>query len=181
MNGKLIKRSETIYHLHVNEMLYAMNMEYDPYSGMSRIQKLSLKNIQTIERGYDLDELAEEYSTMSIFIDSRATEPPTIKEIEDAEYISEIAFKIGFQKALEILGDKKFSEDDMINCFYEGKDGDWGSAGGYVESLQQTEWDVVIEMEYVGKIKTGKYHEMNPKLDADGCLILKRISEKSST
>ena len=92
----------------------------------------------------------------------------------------------GFQKALEILGDKKYSEEDVKKAFEMGED--FGSLPfssyttskrlnkkEYIQSIQQTEWDVEIVMEYVGKIKLNKLHEMKPKLDADGCLILKRI------
>ena len=161
--------------------------------------KLSLKNCQSIERGYDLDELAEGYSTMKMFIDSRATEAPTIKEIEDAEYISEIAFRDGFKKALELLGDKKFSEDDMIDCWetahqagrFEGKgiaERDWQTSTEYIQSLQQTEWNVEIEMicphpedTYVCGIQYGcdedgcNHPNKIPLLDEDGFLILKKI------
>ena len=48
-------------------------------------QKLSLKNCQAIERGYDLDELAE-------------------KACPDVISSAHSAFKAGFQKALELMG-----------------------------------------------------------------------------
>lgn len=46
------------------------------------------------------------------------------------------------------------------------------------QSLQQTEWDVEIEMEFVEEEQTGTHlvwGRTTPKLDADGCLILKKI------
>jgi len=46
------------------------------------------------------------------------------------------------------------------------------------QSLQQTEWDVEIEMEFVEEEQTGTHlvwGRATPKLDADGCLILKKI------
>ena len=151
------------------------------------IYKLSLKNCQAIEREYDLDELAYDYSTMSIFIDSRATEAPTIKEIEDAEYISEIAFKAGFRKALEILGDKKFTKEDLLKTWNKGAF--YGSTelgnihyfNGHLKSLQQNEWDVEIEMEekYGWDLHSNppekEFSHLEPKLDADGFIILKRV------
>ena len=61
--------------------------EYDGY-----MKKLSLKNCQAIENGYDLDELAEKRFGKSLHHAS-----------------SRHSFKEGFQKAVEILGDKKFN------------------------------------------------------------------------
>jgi hypothetical protein len=63
------------------------------------------------------------------------------------------------------------------------------SANDIIKSLQQTEWDVEIEMEkvkdetkIVGAVKGVKgsgskitTYKSVPKLDSDGCLILKRI------
>ena len=46
--------------------------------------------------------------------------------------------------------------------------------------LQQTEWDVEIEMEEIQEIYrdgTTKYERV-PKLDADGCLILKTFKSE---
>jgi hypothetical protein len=46
-----------------------------------------------------------------------------------------------------------------------------------VKSIQQTEWDVEIEMEKKWIANSSIYghgeYELVPKLDADGCLILK--------
>ena len=141
------------------------------------IDKLSLKNCQAIERGYDLDELADFYSTMTVFI--KKDEVPTERQIEDAEYISEIAFKEGFQKALDLNNTKLFILEDMMNCwnkalkFQEHKE-TWGE---YIQSLQQTEWDVEIEMEeIILPFGANQFiNESKPKLDENRCLILKRI------
>jgi hypothetical protein len=110
------------------------------------------------------------------------------------------AFKAGFQKALEILGNKKFSEEDVGNAiemciklmndkgseFREHKQ-------TVIQSLQQTEWEVEIVgsgtvyktvldccANYHPKFGCSKKDGCScinnelPKLDADGCLILKR-------
>lgn len=50
---------------------------------------------------YNLDDLANFYSTSTLFIKNK--ELPTQQQIEDAEHISEISFKAGFQKAIELL------------------------------------------------------------------------------
>ena len=141
--------------------------------------KLSIKNCEAIANGYDLDELAF----------------TSIKGYDNPIYISAafIHFKEGFQKALEILSDKKFSEEDVINAFhtgrlYQGREGDT-TIDDYFKSLQQTEWDVEIVLEYIGKCHGNNDNgcfqdspghdcgcfEKKPKLDSNGCLILKRI------
>lgn len=145
--------------------------------------KLSLKNCQVIERGYDLDELAFYEFPNNNFNGQTSIE----------QKIRQSAFKVGFQKALEILGDKKFSDIDvkramrMIFDWSEGEDDHsectslnelWDK---YFESTQQTEWEVEIEMESIniGAVSScfhpKDFETKIPKLDADGCLILKRV------
>ena len=161
MEAKLIK-SDVQYRLHNEEGIVIAT---------STDGKLSLKNCQEIERGYDLDELAEDWC-----MKSENNWSNNNNEVGD-NYGS---YKEGFQKAIEILGDKKFSGGDMEEAFADGQLNQlhnqkyFSGSKAYIQSLQQTEWDVEIVMEYVGKIKLNKLHEMKPKLDADGCLILKR-------
>ena len=128
----------------------------------SPFKKLSKQNCEEIERGYDLDELADEYSDKwDAFTDDRFD-----------------AYKEGFQKALEILGDKKFTLEEMMNCwnkalkFQDHKE----TLGEHIQSLQQTEWDVKIDV--LMTEREGGVVIETPKLDADGCLILKRRYEK---
>ena len=126
--------------------------------------KLSLKNCQAIENGYDLDELVEERFGETFWHDG------------------DKYFKEGFQKALEILGDKKFSEEDMRKAYFQGDydalyDGAYSEKENkFIQSLQQTEWEVEIEMEL--EIDTSKLvgaiYGQKPKLNAENCLILKR-------
>ena len=87
-----------------------------------------------------------------------------------------VDFTLGFLSALEILGDKKFSEEDMIN-FAEYCKGDLMKTKDLFneyQSLQQTEWDVEIEQELIQSSIEGEAI-WKLKLDKDGCLILKRI------
>jgi hypothetical protein len=166
MKGRLIKRGIDEYILYVNDVLPYATTDNSPY------KKLSLKNCQAIERGYDLDELASQVFP-DIFYDHDDV------SINGVPY--RWGFIVGFQKALELMGNKKFDEHDMVNCYYQGQDGDWGSAGSYIESLQQTEWDVEVEMEgpliYPANLpKEGEERPAyKPKLDSNDCLILKRI------
>ena len=142
----------------------------DENNNITSHHHLSLKNCQAIELGYDLDELAEERLKSHI----------TFKNEQDYSKIKG-GFIIGFRTALDCMGDKKFSEVDMNKAFRLGhslqtditlKKKEYKPSGHFfeelIQSLQQTEWDVEIEM---------KYHPTFQivKLDADGCLILKRI------
>lgn len=141
----------------------------------SQYNKLSLKNCQTIERGYDLDELADEYGFRVPYDGT--------KDFYDLEAIKH--YKSGFQKALELMSDKKCNVYDMKSIFEYG----WnqrhyeimdeteleGIKNRYIQSLQKTEWDVIVEMEDKIAIDGHTKIGLEPKLDADGCLILKRI------
>lgn len=142
------------------------------------LSNLSLKNCQAIENGYDLDELST----------SRLS---TRFNVNDGyhKFVFVEAYKEGFQKALEILGDKKFDEEDILIAIEAGYHAgvnhnvDEEEQGDkiirlkdlVIPSLQQTQWDVEIEMEYQGFKKDYKPIEAYlPKLDEDGCLILRR-------
>ncbi len=133
----------------------------------SPYKKLSLKNCQAIELGYDLEELA---------VLSTKEETTIVGNQKMAQ-----GFIKGFKKALEILGDKKFSEEDikkmMKSASYGWFESDFDK---HLATLQQNEWNVEIVME---KEVGTKLHDdgreffwtdgIKPKLDADGCLILK--------
>lgn len=151
--------------------------------GVGGFPLLSLKNCQAIERGYDLDELG--------------------MEMYRKEKIANIhSFKVGFQKALEILGDRKSAVKDFLDTWFDVDDtliGDpvWVDSQGLQvitpkrlnELYQQNEWEVEVEMEdIVGNLHETHYtnptlsfpkqpiiYGERPKLDADGCLILKRV------
>ena len=151
--------------------------------------QLSIKNCEAIERGYDVFELAYD-SSKEFLIES--THSPSFT----------FGYEQGFQKALEIRSDKKFSEDDVRKTFvdafqkcYEvissGKFDDITSAiewltqtnaDNYIQSLQKTEWGVEICC-YIGNgdkesdsfKDTFVTNTGIPKLDSDGCLILRRI------
>jgi hypothetical protein len=156
-------------------ILMKLGDEYKLYSHDSCIatthespyKKLSLKNCQAIELGYDLEELA---------VLSTKEETTIVGNQKMAQ-----GFIKGFKKALEILGDKKFSEEDikkmMKSASYGWFESDFDK---HLATLQQNEWNVEIVME---KEVGTKLHDdgreffwtdgIKPKLDADGCLILK--------
>lgn len=166
MKAKLKKESDGDYILILN------NPKEYPFP----LPLLSTKNCQAIERGYDLDEL----------IDIELKKLPYTKHLDDGQYNDgqlygfELGAYWGFQKALELMSDKKFSEFldrekelgisdiktiERIQWYYNT----------YFDKSQQTEWEVEIEMWFHGT--RHKKGEWIPKLDADGCLILKLKSE----
>jgi hypothetical protein len=147
---KLIKKTEGWYNLYDGEI--GIGSTHKELQGF----KLSLKNCEAIERGYDLDELAYDFSW---------------NYQSDPNYGDTIhVFKEGFQKALEILGDKKFSEEDIREAYSRGQ------TNSPIQSLQHVEWDVEIRMEEI-TLPFGAnqfYKDYKPKLE-DGYIILKRI------
>jgi hypothetical protein len=160
MKAKLIK--STVQYRLLNEDGIVIATSF--YGG-----KLSFKNCQAIELGYDLDELAE------LSLRRIDGEPVNV-------FFQQI-FKVGFQKALELNADKRFTLKEMVDCwnkaltYQDHKE----TLGEHIKSLQQTEWDVEIEM--IGPLvypanlpKEGEERPVyKPKLDTDGCLILKRV------
>ena len=159
MKAKLIK----------TEVNYLLKNEEGVIIASTSLKKeglaLSLKYCQAIERGYDFDEL-EELAQKEIH---------NLKPINPHPTSFFAGYRRGFQKALEILGDKKFSEDDVISMIEKSRE--TGLAAEYlILTKQQTEVEVEIVMEEAQEIyRSGvtKYIKV-PKLDADGCLILKR-------
>ena len=169
MRAKLIKDHDG-YHL-VNDEQFVICTTDESILSCTDKMKLSLKNIQAIERGYDLGELTKQECIYPIYNDLKVSNCPINKKLVER------GFKIGFQKALEILSDKKFSEKDMIKCFNAFIDEGWVRADFYIQSLQQTEWDVEIVMGDPIGIGDKYTPDTKPKLDENGCLILKRIKE----
>ena len=173
MKAKLIKDHDD-YHL-VNDTNFIIGTTDEGMLGCTDKMKLSLKNCQAIERGYDLDELANNEFPDETTAGWKDSFTPRERK----------GFKAGFQKALEILGDKKFSEFldrekelgisdiktiERIQWYYKT----------YFDKSQQTEWDVEIEMVPALSNNGNVYYGDIPKLDADRCLILKRMFPDSS-
>jgi hypothetical protein len=167
MEGTLYKSPDgEHYYLEVDGKIFA---EIGGHPLKSINQSLSIKNCEAIENGYDLDKLADEYYKRLELVPHKGN-----------AYIS------GFQKALSIFRDRKFSEGDMLKAIEYGIQSVLQAIPGMTstqsaldswKSPQQTEWDVEI----VTKRYTDVYDGFNleskrePKLDTDGCLILKRL------
>jgi len=147
------------------------------------LQKLSHENCDEIFGVVNVEKLATE-----------------VEESLDFREFCSTSFKLGFNKAMELNGDKLFTLDDVRNaiqlaryhsthnkngvlvCFHEDTD-------KIIQSLQQpTEIEVEIEMvkvvdetKVIGTVKGVKgsgdkitTYKSVPKLDEDGCLILKK-------
>jgi hypothetical protein len=160
MKAKLIKTPENLYKLKFNN---------DNDMLLCATALLSSKNCDEIFGIVNIEKLAEEYSD---------------KEYgggQSPSYFS--GFSDGFNKAMELNEDKVFNLEDMLKVvkltLEDAKESVVWSGEYYqhlakrlLQSLQQpTEMNVEIEMEDV------KYFRMaqRPKLDSNGCLILKKI------
>ena len=143
---------------------------------LSDFGQLSIKNCEAIANGYDLDELANKF-----------TEHFNTLDVVKSDI--QVGYKAGFQKALEIIGDKKYSEEDVLKELNKlntmptstldtfTDDGEMVTMKWFEQSLQRTEWDVEIVTKRYTDVHDGFNLESKrePKLDSDGCLILKKI------
>lgn len=114
--------------------------------------KLSIKNCEEIANGYDLDEL-EELAQKDIH---------NLKPINPHPASFFAGYRRGFQKALEILKDKKFSEEDIKKAMDLNRKALW-TQDEVIQSIQQTEWQVEIVMEDCGveKVYLGKNNSVS--------------------
>jgi hypothetical protein len=131
--------------------------------------KLSKQNCDELFGVVDIEKLAFEHSN---YLGGRCS---------NRAYKS---YKEGFNKAMELNKDKVFTLEDMRKAFDEGcdtVDSDERFDDVFnrtIQSLQQpTEIEVEIEMEDI-RLPYGSsqsYIKSIPKLDPNGCLILKRV------
>ena len=143
-------------------LIESLNIEEGPIR-----YKLSLKNCQAIERGYDLNEIKRK-------LFGGFDGQPDSFTIAAVERTVEIMF--------ESLGDKKFSEEDVRDAYFHGEKDSYTKGGQtkemeneFIQSLQQTQWDVEIVMVPAMSNNGNVYYGDISKLDSEGCLTLKRI------
>jgi len=185
MEGKLVKEYEDFYLISDKEIESGdeyVKLDNRPRTlllgttvASAKVPKLSLENCISIEKGYDIEELAKKSShTQALFNDIACYETGFIR---------------GFLASVEILGDKKFSEEDMLKSFITGVFTDEASDHDFeftelMKDLQKTEWEVeILEVENdevysvsdTMKVAHNKaFDGVLFKHDVDGCLILKR-------
>jgi hypothetical protein len=180
MKAKLIKSNTGDYSLIQSEEIIGFTLDLN--------YRLSVKNCEAIERGYDLNELSKEFSWLLS---------------KDNINISRASYHAGFQKALEIINELRTHKDPKLiesmalryrhdfglitdenekNIIRNKMCQLWEEVVGLGFYDVLNEWDVEIEMDpyYDGEfIDDGKTHIIEPKwkprLDPNDCLILKRI------
>jgi hypothetical protein len=135
----------------------------------TNFKKLSKQNCDEIFGVVDVEKLAENKYGKGIY------------EIEQVD-----AYIEGFNKAMELNKDKVFTLEDIKKAYIQGKHGGKTQAyvefDDYIQSLQQpTEIEVEIDMQCLDPTCDGVNRKGicipgdNPKLDSEGCLILKKI------
>ena len=178
----ILKKLGDEYKLYSHDSCIATTHE-SPY------KKLSLKNCEAIENGYDLDEirkLADEY------FESELGDGTTSNESINSMLKKSNAngAEWGFQKALEILGDKKYTETELYRAFLINSAGNDTTLRNFFEQtvlpmFQDNEWDVEIVCDKDCYSSIGRCDKLTMAnciictpvtylKDADGCLILKR-------
>jgi hypothetical protein len=168
MKAKLIKTSKDYYHLVIEKSNYYYGHTSPEFCELqnkdgSYTHKLSLKNCDEIFGVVDAEKLAEE------------SVPDGFRTI----------WKNGFNKAMELNKDKFFTLDDIYTVFIMGRENMEHEMNRYVDRIHEpTEIEVEIKMEpcfydsSLGGFSTSYTEDKpkeQPKLDKDGCLILKKI------
>jgi len=177
MKAKLIKYKQEMFTNYIlknedgntfatSKYPFATETEYLAKSKGITLQRLSHKNCDEIFGVVDVEKLADEYCTHK---------PKNVKELRDVNLIK-LGFRDGFNKAMEL---NKYTEEDIMKAYDFGSNALLGvSKNNLIQSLQQpTEIEVEIEMEL--EVDTSKLigaiYGHKPKVDSEGCLILKKI------
>lgn len=135
----------------------------DEYGG--DILKLSAKNCDEIFGVVDVDKFVREHWE------------------NNKEFNNPSSFKAGFNKAMELNKDKLFGVKEVVELCKILLSNPIEKCGktyqeltdNYIQSLQQpTEIEVEIEMEAIPADRAPNGWDTFPKLDLEGCLILKR-------
>ena len=131
---------------------------------------LSLKNCQAIKNDYDIDELISKVDTSHL---AQYTS-------DSHELMFDEGFKLGVEAIMKRVGDNKFTQGNMDDAYYFGSKNLKEEFKDFVKTFKQTSWNVVIVTEPMNldEIREQGKGFLNgntnrPKLDADGCLILK--------
>ncbi len=130
-------------------------------------KKLSIKKCNEIflSSVVDVEKLAEE------FVNDLQVASETVNRAV------KLGYEEGFNKAMELNKDKQFTEQNLREAYSRGiLDGD-SVVDRYINALQPTEIEVEIEMVKTPVKMPGiMVFTKAPKLDSEGCLILKKIN-----
>lgn len=164
----LVKKSEGWYNIYNNKVgIGSTHPELQGY-------KLSQKNCDEIFGVVDVEKLFNE-----------------VDETIDFHEFCFSSFKLGFNKAMRLNKDKQFTRDDVITAIvhytyllhndgkgYEDGDDNDNRIDYVIASLKQKPTEIEVEIEMRTASLVYKTDEMLPKLDEDGCIILKKILKK---
>jgi hypothetical protein len=172
MKGKLIKCNH-FYALQIDNDIIAVSLDKETQSHTVNYKySLSKQNCKAIENGYDLDELSKKETRKFLGHD--------VPENIMLFIAHSKMFQVGFEKAMALNNDKVFTLGqlktamDMARVMIDGK---YAHSGEEIfQSLQQpTEIEVEIVMDRIPADLAPGGWDVFPKLDAEGCLILKQI------
>jgi len=163
---RLIKKADGWYNLYDGDIgIGSTHKELQVY-------KLSKENCDEIFGVVDVEKLADFYGAEA-------------NGNIDFKFGANQGFEDGFNKAMELNKDKLFTLEHMRNMMVIGANcerekGDFTfEFEAYTNHLQQpNEIEVEIVKESIGRVKLGvgsQLEQMMPKLDSDGCLILKKL------
>jgi hypothetical protein len=174
MKGKLVK-TESTYHLVVNDKIIASVGDSD-----GKLKKLSNQNCDEIFGIINVDDLADQNAKKDLF---NGGYDGLINSHQ--QMLIEVSYINGFKKAMELQKDKLFSEEIIEDAFKGLRDciQDQDIAEFYINlaktifcEIQPKEIEVNIEMDDINKDNLSSF-KGKPKLDENGCLILKNINE----
>jgi hypothetical protein len=175
MKSKLIKKSDGWYNLYDGEI--GIGSTHAELQG----HKLSKQNCDEIFGVVDVESLA---LSKASFFGGTYRNPEGFSD-------EQVGYLHGFIEAMELNKDKRFTLGDMKRVFNCGRDlesidrfEDWRTFTHFINSLEPTEIEVEIKMEpcfyddSLGGFSTSYTEDKpkeQPKLDSEGCLILKKI------
>jgi len=158
MKAKLIKHGD-YYAIIQDDKMVAFST--DLCTNDHLIGKLSQQNCDEIFGVVDVDKLADELKVGISY--------------KEYDHLIKRGIIVGFNKAMELNKDKVFTLEDMRKAYEEGYFAEHNFEV-VIQSLQQpTEIEVEIEMDSIPADRAPNGWDTFPKLDSEGCLILKKI------
>jgi hypothetical protein len=170
------------YTLHKIPEGFIVTSDEIPNVGDTVVESLECQSIKVIAKQYQIDfsSLSEEEQKEIGYFDVDSV----VDSILDKEYhnvdlcysdfkIYEQGYRSAFQKAQELLSDRKFTKGEMKLAFLETDTN--RSFEEFIRSLSQTSWKVELEMEYDLESIDSSKKVMRPKLTNGKIKILKLL------
>ncbi len=174
MKAKLIKYKQEMFTNYIlknedgntiacSKYPFATETEYLAKSKGITLQRLSHENCDEIFGIIDVEKLADE------FVNDLQVASETVNRAV------KLGYEEGFKKAMELNKDKQFTEQNLREAYSRGILGGDSVVDRYINALQPTEIEVEIEMVKTPVKMPGiMVFTKAPKLDSEGCLILKK-------